>query len=332
MKKIITMVFGSFCYGTNTPFSDRDMKGIFIPEAKNILLGRGKETISEKRLKNPGEKNISEDIDIEYFSLKQYFKLLAEGQTVALDMLFVPSKFWNLQNCEWKIWDHIRYNREKFFTCKSAAFVGYCRQQAKKYGIKGSRVAAVREVLEFLHHFPDIHQKLGVAKDIIEKFAINKPFISVIEIPQSNGVPIKFLEVCDRKLSFTASIKSAIEVTQHLMDEYGARALMAENNEGVDWKAVSHACRIGEEAIEFFMTGNITFPRPNCQELLRIKKGEVPYLDVAGRIEDLFDEVEYAAAHSGYPDEVDHEWIDNLLLDVYNDEVKITYGARNFIL
>ena len=35
-------------------------------------------------------------------------------------------------------------------TRRSAAFVGYCRQQANKYGIKGSRVAAARKALTLL--------------------------------------------------------------------------------------------------------------------------------------------------------------------------------------
>jgi hypothetical protein len=52
----------------------------------------------------------------------------------------------------------------------------------------------------------------------------------------------------------TASIKTAREILQRLVTEYGQRALQAERNEGVDWKALSHAVRVGREALELFET------------------------------------------------------------------------------
>lgn len=53
-------------------------------------------------------------------------------------------------------------------------------------------------------------------------------------------------------MPFTGSIKSAREIAQRLVNEYGQRALQAERNEGIDWKALSHAVRVGREALELF--------------------------------------------------------------------------------
>ena len=82
-----------------------------------------------------------------------------------------------------------------------------------------------------------------------------------------------FFEVCGKKCMLTASIKHAREVIQNLLEGYGQRARAAERNEGVDWKALSHAVRVAHEAIELFDTGRITFPRPEAPHLLAIKQG-----------------------------------------------------------
>jgi predicted nucleotidyltransferase len=44
---ICETVFGSHLYGTSTEQSDRDYKGIFLPSAQDILLGRIPKTSSE---------------------------------------------------------------------------------------------------------------------------------------------------------------------------------------------------------------------------------------------------------------------------------------------
>ena len=42
---IIKSVFGSHLYGTDTPESDRDYKGIFIPSMEDCVLNQIKNTI-----------------------------------------------------------------------------------------------------------------------------------------------------------------------------------------------------------------------------------------------------------------------------------------------
>jgi hypothetical protein len=84
------MRFGSHLYGTDTPLSDLDLKGVYMPPARDILLQRVKPVISVNPPKPAGQRNAPGDVDREYFSLQRYLGLLAEGQTMALDMLFAP--------------------------------------------------------------------------------------------------------------------------------------------------------------------------------------------------------------------------------------------------
>jgi predicted nucleotidyltransferase len=90
MKLIVQIKFGSHLYGTSTPQSDLDVKGVYLPSARDVLLQQIRPMISDSRPKEHGEKNTADDIDREAYSLQRYLELLAQGQTVALDMLFAP--------------------------------------------------------------------------------------------------------------------------------------------------------------------------------------------------------------------------------------------------
>jgi hypothetical protein len=322
MKSIVQIKFGSHLYGTSTPESDLDIKGVYIPCADDILLQHVNPMISKSREKSFGEKNTADDVDEEYYSLQRYLELLSQGQTVALDMLFAPETA--MMSEPDPIWLDIQNIAPKLITKGATAFVRYCRQQANKYGIKGSRVSAARLVLDVLKQGEEKYgsnEKLSLMHEkliIIEK---DNEFIHFINGKKSDGDSLIYFEVCNKKTPMTASIKTARGIAQQLMDEYGQRALAAERNEGVDWKALSHAVRVGHEAIELFESGKITFPRPEAEHLLKIKQGKLQYSDVAEEIENLLVKVESAATASNLPDTVPPSIIDNFVAKYYKKQI-----------
>jgi len=157
---VVRIEFGSHMYGTNTSASDHDYKSVYIPCADDILLQRVKGSTGHKVKRYEHEKNSPEDTDDEAYSLQRYMTLLAEGQTVVIDMLFAPK-----QIISSPLWDYIRANKDRLLTKKSAAFVGYCRTQANKYGIKGSRVAAAKQAMEL---FKSQYARLGATAKVHE--------------------------------------------------------------------------------------------------------------------------------------------------------------------
>lgn len=320
-RQIFRTTFGSRLYGTSTPASDVDYKSVFIPDAKSILLQRAKETYNTQRPKGEGEKNVAGEVEEERFSIQRYLGLLAEGQTVAIDMLFAPEWSWT-DEPSWE-WREIVENKDRLLTKKTAAFIGYLGRQSHKYGVKGSRVAAAREALAILdgaiarygasEKLGLIHGHILACKGLIDH-------TDIVEQTMPNGGKVLHWEVCGRKMPYTSSIKNARDIMARLVAEYGHRALQAESNQGVDWKALSHAVRVGYQAIDLLNTGEVVFPLRYAPHLLEIKTGQRDYKAVAEEIENLVEQVNEAAGSSALRDEPDYEWIDHFVASIHRDQ------------
>ena len=322
-RLIVKMKFGSHLYGTETPQSDEDWKAVFIPSRRDILLQRAPHVYNTSTRAPELVKNSVGDVDTETFSLHQFFKLLLEGQTVALDMLFAPERFWMNRS---DVWRDILSLSHRFLSRKCTAFVGYCQQQAAKYGIKGSRVAAVREAiatLEELDRTPDVRLEAYAAG--WEELSERCEHVNIVQIPsRKDGPLLPHLEVCNRKFAYTLKVSYVLGVLRGIFAEYGKRALAAEKNEGVDWKALSHAVRVTMEAEQLLLLHSISFPLTGADRLRRIKLGEFPYAKVAEWIEEGLERVKKAEAQSSLPDDSDRELAEEITVALYDQTVRGT--------
>lgn len=331
MNKIIEIKYGSHLYGTDTPESDLDFKGIYLPTAKEIVLGTYKESIVTSRKKKECERNTKDDIDTEFFSLDRYLYLLAEGQTGALDMLFAPASNKSYHNNGLEIAMVIFLHRDKLLTKNVNAFVGYAKTQAAKYGIKGSRMDALKRTVEVLDTLP-LHDKLNQHLPKIE--ALVKECESLVSLEKTALVEVVMiangdkkllmphLHVNGRKCPFNATVKLAKDIYSRILAEYGSRAHKANLEGNKDYKALSHAVRVNGEALELLKTGNITFPRPDRQFLLDIKQRKVPYEQIAECIEQGLVYLYEAREKSTLRDEPDKKWIEDFIYSIYGEIVK----------
>lgn len=322
MNKIVEIKFGSYLYGTNTPNSDLDLKGIYLPTAREIVLEKVRRNVSTTRPKAEFEKNNKDDVDIEIFSLKEFLSLLIDGQTVALDMIFAPDSFQLFKGDRYDIFQTIYANKDRLLSKGILSFIGYARKQASKYGIKGSRVRAVKDTIDFLQTLPekDLLKDVRVPLDVF--VARGDEFIRYVQMPDPNGAIVTFFEVCGRKLQLTNSVKYCLAILNKIYNEYGQRARLAEVNDGIDWKALSHAVRVNFEGQELLRTGFITFPCPNKQLLLDIKTGKLPYKEVEVVIEKGLQELEAAQRDSILPVKPDEQWAEDFLYNIYSEIVK----------
>ena len=317
MKTIVKILHGSYLYGTQTELSDTDYKTIFIPDSKSLIL---QNAIKKRRetTGTPHEKNTKDDVDSSFFSLDAYFDLLEEGQTVALDLLFAPKE--NILETS-PLWDYIQANRYRFVHKKAAAFIGYCKTQANKYGIKGSRMAAVKTTLEYLSVI-DKNTKLIEIWPTLQKdmWGIEHiTFTSQLVFTDGTDRHVDYLEVCGRKFDKACKIQYVMEALNKIYDNYGSRAKQAMTNQGVDWKALSHAVRVCVQGTELLKTGHMTLPlKPKERSLVsEIKAGKLSYPVVQEILEQYVKHIEAESIASTLPSQIDRNFCDEVITNTY---------------
>lgn len=327
MKTIVKSYFGSHLYGTSTPESDVDFKEIFVPHPRDILMCQAMNH-TNCNTNNNATKNTKDDIDHELFSLKYFFKLAADGETVALDMLHTPPELVVASDLP-EVWKFIQDNRARFYTTDMKAYLGYVRKQAGKYGVKGSRLADLHKVLDVIRDVPewkydDRPQQKGInerwkVQDIAEKLPLGE-FLEWTTFVDHKSGEQKFYNVLGRKFQTTITVKEMKYSLEKLDAEYGERARKAEANEGVDWKALSHALRAGLQLQEIYMTGDLQFPLTHAKMVKMVKAGELPFKEVQELLESVVDEVEilaHTAEKNGMPKKVDMKFWDDFVEKVY---------------
>lgn len=314
-KIIFETLSGSHVYGTNVATSDKDYKGVVIPDKKSILLQVAPRTRNNASTKPEGVRNGPQDCDREYFSLHYFMHLLMDGQTHPVEMLFIPSSFWTVTSPEW---EEIVSFRHLLVSKKLTAFVGYAKNQANKYSAKGERYTTVKAFVDFLRPCGK-NLPLSAYLDELKALVAAYPKHSRITLIANGEKLVPHLEVCGRKIDLKATVEYARDCYEWVYKEYGDRAKASA--EGVDWKAVMHAIRITEEALEILQSGNITFPRPNVDLLLDIRNGKVKYDMVMDHFDSLLAAINEESPLSRLPDNPHKELAEHLVLSAYTDAV-----------
>lgn len=81
---------GSAAYGTMTPESDTDLRGVFLAEPKH-LIGLGNiETYTEEQ-----------PIDLQCYELRHFAKLCLNGSPLQVEMLWYPDECWTIRAPAW---------------------------------------------------------------------------------------------------------------------------------------------------------------------------------------------------------------------------------------
>lgn len=276
-------LFGSTLYGTETPEkSDVDIRGIFLPSQESLALNTAPKSLhystgSEER------RNTFADVDIDLWSIQHWLlKLLLAGDTGALDVLFSPSHEACTLFCDPRL--NVIFNTPlKLLDAKNGrAYAEYSLGQAKKYGIKGSRIGALKNVYKWLltnHHSPAPAARL---RDIIEHLAAacaDNRFCSV-ELVQDEPA----IQLCGKMHVGSIRIAEFFRRVESDMQRYGARAAEAEQNQGIDFKALSHALRALDQMEELLETSKISFPLKNREELISVKQGALPWVELEPKI------------------------------------------------
>lgn len=311
---------GSHLYGTNTPQSDTDYKGIFLPSKDQCFLQEYKKSIDYSSGKGDS-KNSEDDVDIQLWSLQYFLKLVSTGETNALDLLY-SFTFPRMMIYKHRIMERIFSNYTKLYNIKDCkAFVGYAIGQAKKYGIKGSRLGVLKVICEYTRGWIDGYVDTHGSIDGIK---LNMILMGIVEnyhdssfcfLKDING--IESLVLCGKVHQGTITVKEFYKRIETHYNGYGERAKLAEQNKGIDWKALSHATRALTQMKQLIHMGSIYFPLHNAEYLMNIKMGNMSFKEVERVICKGIEEVSFLLKDDGLVDTRDLGLIKNIIMEAY---------------
>jgi predicted nucleotidyltransferase len=312
---------GSTLYGTRVEGkSDLDARGLFLPKPASLILGR-----DERSLRfTSGElesRNHFNDVDIDLWSLQHWLlKLLPSGDTGATDLLFSPSNaactIYKSSVLEAVFAEPLRLIDTK----NGRVYAEYSMGQARKYGIKGSHLGALKSVWAFLAEScpsPSLDERLSdYLASILERCGDGK-FCKPQEVHGAPGLSLcrKLHEGGTRMTEFKKRVESD-------MNRFGERAKEAEKNLGLDYKALSHALRALMQMEELLTTGRIEFPLKGREELIAVKMGKIPWNEIEERIVTMMDRVDALQENAPYAALPDADFAESCVLSCY--------GARGF--
>jgi hypothetical protein len=289
---IFKCISGSKLYGTSTPESDTDVRGVFIPP-EEYYFG----------FLNNVEQVESHIPDETFWEIRKFFKLCLDNNPNILELLFIPDSHVLYQS---KPWFKIMENREIFLSTKIRyTFSGYAMSQLH-------RIKQHREWL--LHPVEKQPQRSDfglpnneglVTKDQLNAF--NELTVNYgNKIADSIKIDVNFLDVLHREKAFQNANKHWNEYEAWKEERNPIRA-ETERKFGYDTKHASHLARLINEGKELLTKGILTFPRPDKEELLAIRHGEYTYtqlIEKYGEVDKIFDELEKSFVLPHSPDRV----------------------------
>lgn len=317
MKTLLETKFGSHLYGMDTPNSDTDFKSIIVPDFEFV--------ISEKRwthVESTGASNVrntSDDIDRESYSLHGFLQKAYAGDTGAIDMLHATSKSTTISTPEWEF---LRDNREKFYTKNMRGYIGYCRKQATKYGLRGSRVAAIENVLKFISEKSklDGFEKMTIGDTLNEMVQLQGEFIKFVDgyyYKKGKWIDKPSMIVCESKYEYTSRLTIVEDSLKSKIASYGDREELIKNADAGAYKRLHHALRAGYQIRDIYKFGDFEYPLNERNYLIDVKLGLIPFEDVMRTLEDLIKSVVDLNDKSKLPLCVDTKLFEEFKNDVY---------------
>jgi hypothetical protein len=304
INTIAKVVAGSRLYGLDGPGSDYDEKSIHLPELNELILRRAPHNLQRKE----------DGKEYESFSLQSFLQNTCTGQDVSVVMLHAP-KNKILQNSE--VFQFLRDNKSKFYTKRMLGSLGYAKSQAIKYSLRADRMNSVKKAIDKL-------------KELVDR-GIMKVAQAWDELPEDNYLvkgtqddsresDKRVWEVSGKGVTANVNPTYALSFLTELYNKYGDRVKVAANLGSHDYKSISHAFRTAYQLYHIYKDGGFEFPLQETDFIKSVKYNKVDFLkeDLDLKLNSLISEVESLAAKSNYPNSVDQEWVDEIILKQYD--------------
>jgi hypothetical protein len=261
---IFETVVGSRLYGTSTEKSDSDFRGVCIPPwaIRNSLLLN----FEQKDSWADGSKKLDRVI----YSLKKFLTLCKDANPAILELLFVPENCW--LTCR-KEWIEILDQAEHFISKKAKyTFTGYAHSQLQ-------RIKTHRNWL--LNPPKEEPTREGFGLPVNPRLS-NEQISAVISIPSDLFVP-EYREEAEKEKHYREA-RRYWDMYMNWKAQRNPERASLEAKYGYDTKHAMQLVRLMYEGEELLLTGSITFPRPEREELMAVRNGLYTYDELLSRV------------------------------------------------
>jgi len=350
MEILFRAIVGSQAYGTSTPESDVDYKGIYACPTDELLGFNYREQIEISK-------------DETYYELRRFLQLAQSANPTILELLYSPADC-ILESSS--VYDFIKNQRSNFLTkvC-GQSFGGYAVAQIKKakgldkkinyeknrverkgpldfcYIYENGKTVPVSKWLEReqlkqefiglakLDHIRDCY---AVYYDYQAQYGKDSDIRAIAPLgyhgivsEDSNEVRLsnipKYVDAITllyfNKDGYSVHCKDFNEYTTWLENRNVNRYVdTTKHGQKIDGKNLMHCVRLIDMAKEIALDGNITVRRPNAEYLLSIRRGQVSLEEIIEKAEQDIRDLDRMYLASSLPDNVDKEWVNELLLQI----------------
>lgn len=314
---VLATVSGSALYGTATDSSDDDIRAVFLPSVREILLGH----VSFGLDSNKANARLGAgDVDVSAVSLVRYLALLGKMDMISTEILFASRnpamRVGPLSRAAEVVWEardmliagnsgsaigHARQRLGAFFPTDDASLDAFYAVHAILTELMARGVARIKDDPEALARIADA-PNVEVVVSAQDRFTRDRPWAEMTQAEKDAGVsphgPV-YVVIAGKKIGTTNPLSEAIHVLERPLTRAAEQKRVRTRGEGIVWKDAYQAIRLLHQAIELHETRELIFPRSEAPLLRRIREGDSSAEELTEMITQLMDRVR--AAEAAYP-------------------------------
>ncbi len=306
---------GSNLFGTATPTSDLDVKGVFLPSRASLYLQTAPQQFTRNtNNSSSGLKNSSDDVDVTVWSVQFWLKLVLRGDINAVSLLFShtnPDAV--LDGTDAGFLERLRFlDATRLLSRQLSGMMGFAYAQAVRYTDRGKHLRVVRTAIDHLER-----ATRGLVGDVAPTI-LSQIADSALAFERISDAGQKQLVILEKAFDYTANASWALKPLLELERGYGKRSRAA-MDAGVDFKAFSHSLRVLEEIRQLHLTGRVTYPHEAAfATVMRdAKMGVYGYAALVALLNEKLETARAAEAQTVLPEQPDRDYANAFLLSLY---------------